>query len=50
MKFRTVKKRIHRNIKWIARHQLRTAFKDSRERKEWIKELSDWHIKHWKDK
>jgi len=48
MKFRTVKKRIRRHIKWYARHKIPRAFKNSRDRKEWINYMCDYHIKHWK--
>ena len=45
MKVRTTKKRIHRNVKWFAKHKIPLAFKNSRERKTWIKEICDYHIK-----
>ena len=44
MKYRVAKKRIHRNIKWFARHKIPLAFKSGRERRAWVKEISDWHI------
>ena len=44
MKYRTAKKRIHMHVRWFARHKIGPAFKSGRERRAWIKEVSDWHI------
>ena len=50
MKLRTAKKRIHRHIKYFARHYIPHAFKNSLDRKEWIKEMCEYHIKRLKVK
>ena len=44
MKVRTAKKRIHRHIKWFAKHKIPLSFKNGRERRAWVKKISDWHI------
>ena len=43
MKIRTAKKRIHRCVKAYAK-KLPKSFKNGREKRAWIKEISDWHI------
>ena len=45
MKARTIKKRIHRHVKWFAKHKILSAFKNGRERRAWVKEISDYHMK-----
>lgn len=44
MKVRTIKKRIHRNIRWFAKRKIPKAFRNGRERRAWVKEISDYHI------
>ena len=44
MKHRVMKKRIHRAVKAFALHKIPKAFNNSRERKQWIKEISNYHI------
>lgn len=44
MKVRVAKKRIHRRVRWFAKHKIPKAFKNGRERRQWVKEISDWHI------
>ena len=44
MKVRVAKKRIHRHVRWFAKHKIPLAFKNGRERRQWVKEISDWHI------
>ena len=44
MKIRVIKKQIHRNVKWFAKHKCPLGFKNGRERREWVKEISDYHI------
>lgn len=50
MKIRTAKKRIHRYVRLFAKHKIPKAFKTGRERRAWVKEISDWHIKRLKVK
>ena len=45
MKIRTAKKRIHRHVKWFAKHKIPLSFSSGRERRAWVKEISDYHIK-----
>jgi len=44
MKVRTAKKRIHRHISWFARHKIPKAFANGKDRRAWVKEISDYHI------
>ena len=44
MKIRTAKKRIHRNVKGFAVHKIPDSFSSGRERRKWVKEISDYHI------
>lgn len=48
MKHRVFKKRIHRFVAEFAKTKIPKAFKNSRDRKEWVKEISDYHIGMWK--
>lgn len=45
MKFRTVKKQIRRHITWFAKHKIPKAFKDRRDRNEWINLIVKNHVK-----
>ena len=48
MKVRTIKKRIHRHVRWFAKHKIPKAFRNGRERRAWVKEISDYHLKDLK--
>lgn len=44
MKVRVAKKRIRMYVRWFAKHKTPKAFKNGRERRQWVKETSEWHI------
>lgn len=48
MKVRTIKKRIHRYVRWFAKYKIPKAFRNGRERRAWVKEISDYHLKDLK--
>ena len=45
MKIRTIKKRIRRYVTWFAKHKIPKAFKDKRDRNEWIDYIVAYHSK-----
>ena len=44
MKVRVIKKRIRRYVTWFAKHKIPKAFKDRRDRNEWIDYICKHHV------